>query len=259
MLAPAALHPLPTLRRRIAVAASAGTLCVSALLLLVLHPQNAATSQLSAARFFGGVDPQLARLMSPTLVAKEDDEEVGVTPSLPPPAHGPRSSTFYSDVSGSLARLMRKRDVLAEDAAELRGATAHVRTALPPLLPYHEAAALDSSVSDTAFQRVVSTVENLRGSASATAICHACVRAAAAAAKAKAAAAAKARAVHAAENNLQALRLKQRSDAAAAAARIAKQRALISKLQVRTACHSSFLPQSSLRKTIRSRRRRCSR
>lgn len=259
MLAPAALHPLPTLRRRIAVAASAGALCVSALLLLVLHPQNAATSQLSAARFFGGVDPQLARLMSPTLVAKEDDEEVGVSPSLPPPAHGPRSSTFYSDVSGSLARLMRKRDVLAEDAAELRGATAHVRTALPPLLPYHEAAALDSPVSDTAFQRVVSTVENLRGSASATAICHACVRAAAAAAKAKAAAAAKARAVQAAENNLQALRLKQRSDAAAAAARIAKQRALISKLQVRTACPSSFPPQSSLRKTIRSRRRRCSR
>jgi hypothetical protein len=129
---------------------------------------------------------------------------------------------------------MRQRSVLAEDAAELDPSPATVASgAATGALPYDEAAALGTSISAAAFQRIAAAASAplARGPAP---VCHACVRAAAAAAKAKAAAAAKAAVARAAQERLQDAWQKQRADAASAAAKITRQRALIAKLQVST-------------------------
>lgn len=206
---------------------------MSALLLIALRPQLAPSSRLSASHFFGGVDPQLAGLMSPALVAREDAAELRLSP-VSSPSSRPDSTSFYGDVSRRLARLMRQRSVLAEDAAELDPSPASVASgAATGALPYDEAAALGTSISAAAFQRIAAAASAplARGPAP---VCHACVRAAAAAAKAKAAAAAKAAVARAAQERLQDAWQKQRADAASAAAKITRQRALIAKLQVST-------------------------
>lgn len=231
MLAPAASR-----RRLLVAASSAAALLFCASLLAVLRPHAAASSQLSAARFFGRVSPDLARLMSKPNDSQEDS-------AAPQPSSSSSSSNFYSDVSRTLGQLMAKRGVLAEDAAELRDATPALRVAVPQQLPYDEAVTLGSPISATAFERAVAAVRHARHIAPEVQVCHACLRAAAAAAKAKAAAAAaKAKAKAAAdeknrlekagEEKLGALRRKQRVDAAAAAARLARQGSLIARLQV---------------------------
>jgi hypothetical protein len=228
-----ALPVAATHYRRIAVAVSATALCMSALLLISLGPQLPPSSQLSASHFFGGVDPQLAGLMSPALVAREDAAELRLSPVSSSPRR-PDSTSFYGDISRRLAHLMRQRSVLAEDAAELNHPPTLVASAAAMgSLPYDEAASLGPSVSAVAFQRIAAAASAplARGPAP---ICHACVRAAAAAAKANAAAAAKAAVASAARERLQEAWRKQRADAASAAAKIARQQALIAKLQVPT-------------------------
>jgi pyruvate/2-oxoglutarate dehydrogenase complex dihydrolipoamide acyltransferase (E2) component len=158
---------------------------------------------------------------------------------------------------------MAKRGVLAEDAAELRDASPALRVpvAVPQQLPYDEAVTLGTPISASAFQRAVAAVRRAGHIGAEVQVCHACVRAAAAAAKAKAAAAAAAskakaaaaaakakaaaaaakakaaadaknRLEKAAEEKLRTLQRKQRVDAAAAAAELARQRSLIARLQV---------------------------
>jgi hypothetical protein len=240
MLAPAASR-----RRLLLAASSAAALLFCASLLAVLRPHAAASSQLSATRFFGRVSPDLARLMSEGNDSQEDS-------AAPPPSSSSSSSNFYSDVSRTLGRLMAKRGVLAEDAAELSDASPALRVpvAVPQQLPYDEAVTLGTPISTGEFQRAVAAVRRARHIGPEVQLCHACVRAAAAAAKAKAAAAAAAakakaaaakataaadaqnRLEKAAEEKLRTLRRKQRADAAAAAAELARQRSLIARLQV---------------------------
>jgi hypothetical protein len=242
MLSSAAAPPFATPHyRRLAVAASATALCMSALLLIALRPQLAPSSRLSASHFFGGVDPQLAGLMSPALVAREDAAELRLSPVSSSPRR-PDSTSFYGDISRRLAHLMRQRSVLAEDAAELEPSPATVASgAATGALPYDEAAVLGTSISAAAFQRIAAAASAplARGPAP---VCHACVRAAAAAAKAKAATAAKAAVARAAQERLQDAWQKQRADAASAAEKIAGQRALIAKLQVSTQLLISDFP-----------------
>jgi hypothetical protein len=229
MLAPAAFH-----RRLLVVATSLVALVICASLIAVLQPHAAASSQLSAARFYGIVSPDLARLMS-----RKDDDQLSQADYAGLQPSSASSSRFYNDVSRTLGHLMAKRGVLAEDAAELRGPSPALRLAVPQHLPYDEAVTLGSPISASAFQRAAATVDGPRQVGGTVSVCHACVRAAAAAAEAKAAAAEKNRVEKAAEENLRALRQKQQADAAAAAAKLAKQGSLIAQLQVQ-----SFNPQS---------------
>jgi hypothetical protein len=233
MLAPSAFPPAPPRRRLVVAAASIAALCMAVVFLAALEPQASQSSQLSASRFFRSVDPELARLMSPSSATQEAANELRL--SSPPPAHSTRSFSFYHRVSSRLAALMRQRQVLAEDASELNDSTLHtgVGASVAPQLPYDEAVELGTPMSLTAFQRADAALGAAhQRAAAALPVCHACVRAAAAAAQARTAASARARAAHAAEERLKAAQRKQRADAAAAAAKIARQRALIAKLQV---------------------------
>jgi hypothetical protein len=179
MLAPhACFQPAVHYRRNALAIAVAVILSICYIIFAVVSPETEWPSELSSERFFAQVNPKLARLMS----TKENPEQID-DPSLylPPSMGSGSSSSFYSDVSSSLGRLMHSSDVLAEDAAELRIDDAAAISA-PLHLPYDEAAALGASMSSSAFQRVVASVNQLHQHTEADYICHACVRAAAAAA-----------------------------------------------------------------------------
>jgi hypothetical protein len=228
-------HPVALRPRILVVATAAAALCASALLLAVLHPQNAASSQLSAASFFSRVNPELASLMSPHSATQADVDDIDSSSSHALQSRHARSSSFYSDVSSRLNSLMRGSTVLAEDASEVRAPVAAAPAPRPSLqqhLPYDEASALGVPMSISSFEHVAAAVRGGRQQGVAVGVCHACVRAAAAAAKAMAKAKAEARAAKAADDIVRAARRKQGGDAAAAAAALARQRGIIAKLQV---------------------------